>query len=116
MHSTVTAFTYDAKRGLLSEVQTITTLPEGKVPGNSTADVQVHPSGKFLYGSNRGHNSIAAFAIDTETGKLTSLGNQSTLGKTPRTSASTPPGTSCWPPIRIRTHSSSSASIKRPGN
>jgi len=93
MHSTVTAFTYDDKRGTLTEVQTITTLPEGKVPGNSTADLHVHPSGKFLYGSNRGHNSIAAFAIDAETGKLTSLGNQPTLGKTPRNFGIDPTGT-----------------------
>ncbi len=92
MHSTVTSFLYDAKRGLLSEVQTITTLPEGKFPGNSTAEVQVHPSGKFLYGSNRGHNSIAAFAIDAETGRLTPLGNQSTLGKTPRNFGIDPTG------------------------
>ena len=52
--------------------------------GMSTAEVVVHPSGKFLYGSNRGHHSIAAFAIDQSTGKLTAVGHQGLGIKTPR--------------------------------
>jgi len=64
LNSTVTAFAYDATAGTLKEVQTITTLPAGFEGSNSTAEVQVHPSGKFLYGSNRGHDSLAIFAID----------------------------------------------------
>jgi len=78
MSLTVTAFQYDADKGQLSTLQTITTLPEGVTDrkGMSTAEVVVHPSGKFLYGSNRGHHSIAAFAIDQSTGKLTAIGNQ----------------------------------------
>ena len=51
---TVTAFAYDADNGLLKEIQTISTVPADAPPGGSTAEVQVHPSGKFLYGSNRG--------------------------------------------------------------
>lgn len=84
MQSTVTAFQYDAAKGVLSEVQTLSTLPADFKGDNSTAEVQVHPSGKFLYGSNRGDNSIAVFAIDPGTGKLTYVENQSTGGRTPR--------------------------------
>jgi 6-phosphogluconolactonase len=90
---TVTALKYDPARGTLEEVQTISTLPGGLVvPGNSTAEVQVHPSGKFLYGSNRGHDSIAMFSIDEGTGRLTLLGNQPTGGKTPRNFGIDPSG------------------------
>jgi 6-phosphogluconolactonase len=82
--STVTALSYDASTGALKSLQTVSTLPEGFTGNNSTAEIQVHPSGKFLYGSNRGDNSIAIFAIDPDTGRLTSVGRQSTQGKTPR--------------------------------
>lgn len=91
MASTITAFKYDDAKGVLTELQTISTLPE-EVKGNSTAEVQVHPSGKFVYGSNRGHNSIAAFAVDAQSGKLTAIGHQSTGGKTPRNFAIDPAG------------------------
>lgn len=89
---TVTAFDYDASRGVLTTIQTIPTVPPGDHKGFSTAEVQVHPSGKFLYGSNRGHNSIAMFSIDQASGKLTSLGQESTQGKTPRNFAIDPTG------------------------
>ncbi len=91
--STITALAYDSKRGTLESLQTVSTLPAGPVPGNTTADVQVHPSGKFLYGSNRGHDSIAAFTLDPQTGKLTYVENESTQGKTPRNFAIDPSGT-----------------------
>ena len=83
---TVTAFDYDAQHGKLTERQTISTLPAGDKlrPEYSTAEVQVHPSGKFVYGSNRGHNSITVFAVDDALGTLTFVENQSTQGKTPR--------------------------------
>ncbi len=83
---TVTAFGYDAEKGVLKPQQTISTLPEGVTDrkGMSTAEVVVHPSGKFLYGSNRGHHSIAIFAIDQATGKLTAVGHQGQGIKTPR--------------------------------
>jgi 6-phosphogluconolactonase len=58
----------------------------------STAEVQVHPSGKFLYGSNRGHNTIAVFSIDGKAGKLKAIQHQSTLGKTPRNFGIDPTG------------------------
>jgi 6-phosphogluconolactonase len=92
MHSTVTAFSYDAGRGALQELQTISTLPENFKGENSTAEVQVHPSGKFLYGSNRGHDSIAIFAIDPAKGTLHLVGHQSTQGKTPRNFGIDPTG------------------------
>jgi 6-phosphogluconolactonase len=84
MGLSITAFEYDATRGALSEKQTISTVPENSSGGNSTAEIQVHPNGKFVYGSNRGHNSIATFSVDSKTGALTLLGNCSTEGKTPR--------------------------------
>lgn len=83
--STITAMTYNADRGALEIVQTVPTLPvEYPRDKNSTAEIACHPSGKFLYGSNRGHNSIAAFAVDEATGKLNLIGHESTQGKTPR--------------------------------
>jgi 6-phosphogluconolactonase len=91
MASSVTAFAYDAERGALTEIQTITTLPQA-TPGNSTAEIQVHPSGRFLYCSNRGHDSLATFRIDEKTGKLIPLGHPSTLGKTPRNFGIDPSG------------------------
>lgn len=90
IHSSVTAFSYHPEKGVLTEIQTLSTLPH-PVEGNSTAEVQVHPSGKFLYGSNRGHNSIAMFAIEKD-GKLKHLGNQSTQGKIPRNFGIDPTG------------------------
>ena len=84
MASTVTAFHYDAAKGSMTELQTVSTLPEGYVGATTCAEIRVHPSGKFLYGSNRGHDSIAIFTIDADTGKLTRAGYQHTEGKTPR--------------------------------
>ena len=83
MTRTVTAFAFDAPKGTLTEVQTITTVP-GDVKDGSTAEVRVSPDGRFLYGSNRGHDSIASFTINKETGKLTPTGFTPTGGKTPR--------------------------------
>jgi 6-phosphogluconolactonase len=90
--SAVTAFTYDAAKGALTEIHTLSTLPH-PVKGNSTAETVVHPSGKFLYTSNRGHDSIAIFSIDPGTGKLTADGHQPTGGKTPRNFNIDPAGT-----------------------
>lgn len=92
MKSTVTAFTYDPKAGMLTPMQTLSTLPAGFTGNTSCAEVQVHPSGKFLYGSNRGHDSIATFKIDAATGRLTATGHQSTGGKTPRNFSIDPTG------------------------
>lgn len=92
MQSTVTAFAYDAAGGVLRELQTISTLPEDFAGENYTAEVQVHPSGKFLYGSNRGHDSVAVFAIDAARGTLTPIECVPTQGKTPRNFGIDPTG------------------------
>jgi 6-phosphogluconolactonase len=85
MFSNVTAFRYDAEKGRLEELQTLSTLPAdftGK--NNSTAEVQCSPDGRFVYVSNRGHDSIAIFSVDEKTGKLTAAGHVSTGGRKPR--------------------------------
>lgn len=92
LSSKVSGFKYDADKGTLTHLEDISTLP-AEQRGNSTAEVLVHPSGKFVYGSNRGHNSIAIFAIDPATGKLTAKGHQPTGGRTPRNFAIDPSGT-----------------------
>lgn len=89
----VSALRLDQATGEMSLVQTLSTLPPNTdSTGFSTAETLVHPSGKFLYVSNRGHNSIAIFTIDQETGKLTYSKNESTLGKTPRNFGLDPTG------------------------
>src|SRR5436190_4038113 len=90
--STVTAMDYDPERGLLKPTQTISTLPKDFRGETTCAEVQVHPSGKFLYGSNRGHDSIAVFRIDPESGRLTAAGHQSQDIKTPRNFGIDPTG------------------------
>jgi 6-phosphogluconolactonase len=84
MGATITAFAYDASRGVLKELQTVSTLPEGSTAPKSCAEVQVHPSGRFVYGSNRGDDSLAIFGFDAGIGKLTFVQRQPTQGKTPR--------------------------------
>lgn len=90
MGQTVTAFTYDGK-GKLTEAQTISTIPQA-TPGNSTAEIVVHPSGKFVYGSNRGHDTIAVFSVDSKTGQLTRVQNEPIRGKIPRNFVLDPSG------------------------
>jgi 6-phosphogluconolactonase len=92
MGSTLTAFAYDAQRGALRELQTISTLPEKFTSTSYGAEVQVHPTGKFVYASNRGHDSIAVFGFNPATGKLTCLEYQPTQGRTPRHFAIDPTG------------------------
>lgn len=90
---TVTAFKWDAKKGVLTETQTISTLPpgfNGSRRGLSTAEVVVHPSGKFVYGSNRGHDTIAVFQVKGD--QLEYVENVATQGKTPRNFVIDPSG------------------------
>jgi 6-phosphogluconolactonase len=84
LDSTVTAFSYNPQTGALTEVQTISTLPHYYDGPNTTAEIDVHPSGKWLYASNRGHNSVILFSIDPDSGNLTYVEEQGTGGKTPR--------------------------------
>ena len=86
---------YDAQKGALKPIQSVSTLPAGFKGNTSTAKVVAHPSGKFLYGSNRGQNSIAEFSIDAKTGKLTPIGRQGKGIKTPRNFAVEPGGKFC---------------------
>lgn len=90
--STIDAFAWDAARGTLGHRQTVSTLPADFAGTNSGAEIVVHPSGRFLYGSNRGHNSIATFAIDVASGHLTALGHEPTQGKNPRSITLDPTG------------------------
>jgi 6-phosphogluconolactonase len=92
MDSTVTAWSYDADKGRLVDLQTISTLPSQFRGTNYPADVQVHPSGKFVYGSNRGHNSIVVYTIDQATGRLAYVENQGEGIKNPRNFAIDPAG------------------------
>jgi len=92
LDSTVTAFEYDRRQGTLSEIQTVPALPRGFSQMNTTADIHVSPNGRFLYGSNRGHDSIVVFAIDGRTGMLTLIEHTPTEGRTPRNFAIDPTG------------------------
>ena len=89
---TVTAFKYDAEKGSLSEIQTTPTIPQGFKGRKSTAEVQVDPQGKFVFVSNRGHESIACFKIDKNSGKLSFVETEPTGGKEPRNFCVDPTG------------------------
>jgi 6-phosphogluconolactonase len=84
MVSSITAFSYDAVHGTCTWLETVSTLPPDFTGNSSTAEIIVHQSGKFVYGSNRGHNSIVGFRIDQTTGKLSLIGWTSTQGAIPR--------------------------------
>jgi 6-phosphogluconolactonase len=84
MGGSVTVFSYDAANGAMSQVQSISTLPDGYTGTKSGAEIALHPSQKFLYTSNRGHDSIATFKVDAAKGTLTFTGTVPTGGKTPR--------------------------------
>ncbi len=90
--STIDVFAWDATRGTLARLQTIATLPAGFTGKSTTAEILVHPSGRFVYGSNRGHDSIAMFAVDETSGQLTALGHAPTQGKDPRSITLDPAG------------------------
>lgn len=92
LNATVTGFAYDEEHGKLSEIQTVSTLPEAYKGENACADIHISPDGRFLYGSNRGHDSIVVYAIDMSTGKLTLVEHASTLGGHPRNFALSPDG------------------------
>jgi 6-phosphogluconolactonase (cycloisomerase 2 family) len=91
LDSTITAYTHGAS-GELKPIQVITTLPPNFTGHNTTSEIAVHPSGRFVYGSNRGHDSIAIFRVDELTGSLTPVGWEPTQGKTPRVFALDPAG------------------------
>jgi 6-phosphogluconolactonase len=92
LNSTVTVFAYNSANASFSNLQVLSTIPKDFTPHNDTAEIVVHPSGKFLYASNRGRDSIAVFAIDPAKGTLSPAGDFSTKGKTPRNFALDPTG------------------------
>ncbi len=90
--STITVASFDTRTGALATRQTVSTLPSGYAGQSTTAEIALHPNGRFVYGSNRGHDSVALFSRDGKTGKLTLQGITLTGGRTPRNFAITPDG------------------------
>lgn len=92
LNSTIMALAYNANQGTFTEIQTLPTLPTDFTGESFCADVHISPNGKFLYGSNRGHDSIAVFSIDAGTGQMAPVQHVSTQGKWPRNFAIDPSG------------------------
>jgi 6-phosphogluconolactonase len=92
LDSTVTAFRWNSEQGKLTSLQSVSTLPEDFNGKSTTAEIAVSPDGRFLYGSNRGHDSIVVFSIDSNTGRLSSVSHHSSGGQTPRNFAIAPNG------------------------
>ena len=84
LDNTVNVIAYDKTSKTFTSIQAISTLPAGYSAESYCADIRLHPNGQFLYGSNRGHDSIVIFKVDTTTGKLTFIGTESTRGTHPR--------------------------------
>jgi 6-phosphogluconolactonase len=84
LDSTLSVLSYDHRKGTFRGLQTVSTLPEDFSGENTCADVHVSPSGAFLYGSNRGHDSIVIYKIDPPSGRLRCIGHEPTRGRTPR--------------------------------
>ncbi len=93
MGSSITAFRYNPRLGTLREIETVSTLPEDFKGANTCAEIEILPSGKYVYASNRGHNRIAVFVMNQTSGRLTFVEHQSTQGKTPRNFGIDPTGT-----------------------
>jgi len=92
LDSTLTAYAYDAETAILTPVDTQSLLPSNFSGENTAAEVRLHPSGRWVYASNRGHDSIAAFALDAASGQLTPLGHTPSGGRSPRHFAICPCG------------------------
>lgn len=92
LSSTVTAFAYDGLAGKLTEIQSLSSLPAEFTGQRWAADIHISDDGRFLYVSNRGHDSIAVFSIDAASGKLSPIQYESTRGQTPRNFALSPDG------------------------
>jgi 6-phosphogluconolactonase len=92
LNSTITALTFDAASGSLSHLQTVPALPPRYRGESHCAGVQLTPDGRYLYGSNRGHDSLVVYAVDEATGRLSFVEHHSCLGKTPRDFAIDPSG------------------------
>lgn len=90
--NSITRFDWDSNRGVLKQFETISTLPGGFKGENTGAEILMHPSGKVLYATNRGHNSVAVFSVQAGTGHLSPIQYVSTQGKTPRNADFDPTG------------------------
>ncbi|PKM51256.1 MAG: 6-phosphogluconolactonase [Firmicutes bacterium HGW-Firmicutes-7] len=93
LNSTISALSYNAEKGVLKELQIVPSVVEDFSGENTCADVHITPNGRFLYGSNRGHNSIVIYEIDQESGLLKYVGTSQCGGKTPRNFGIDPTGT-----------------------
>lgn len=93
LNSTISVLSYDANRGQFTTLQTVSTLPPDYRDENFCSAIHISPDGKFIYGSNRGHDSIVIYVVDETTGKLSHVGYQSTFGRTPRDFIIDPSGT-----------------------
>lgn len=89
---TISSLAFDAEKGTLKEIQNVPTVPESFKGANTCADLHVSPNGKFLYGTNRGHDSLVVYKIDEKTGKLEYVEHTLTGGKTPRNFTIAPNG------------------------
>jgi 6-phosphogluconolactonase len=107
MACTITSFAWNSATGVLTELQTASTLPPNNKGKNACAEIEVHPNGKFLYASNRGHESLAVFAIDDLTGTISLLEHIPTRGRSPRNFAFDP--TNKW--IIVTNHDSDNAMV-----
>ncbi len=92
LDSTLASLSYDGRRGTFEVLQIVPTLPEGYRGASDCADVQISPSGAFVFGSNRGHDSIVIYRVNQRTGRLTYVGHEPTRGKTPRSFGIDPTG------------------------
>ena len=92
LNSTIVSYRYDTEKGSLTEVQTVSTLPDGYTGSNGTAEIAISQDGRFLYGSNRGHDSIVIMEINQESGELKVVDYVAVEGKHPRHFALTPSG------------------------
>jgi 6-phosphogluconolactonase len=92
LNSTLTAMSFDTTTGRLTEIQTVSSRANGAGGTNTTAEVLVHPNGKFVYGSNRGDNNIVVFSLDAGSGMMTLVEHESTQGMTPRNFTIDPSG------------------------
>ena len=107
LSSTVTVYAWDSNKGRLKELQTMGTLPRDFTGTNTAAEIAVHPNGKFLYCTNRGHNSIALFSINVDNGKIEFVERYSSQGKLPRNFSIDP--TSKW--MIVTNHGSDNAPV-----
>jgi 6-phosphogluconolactonase len=91
LDSTVASLRYDPATGRFETIGIVSAVPEG-VSGSHCSGIQIHPNGRFVYGANRGHDSVAAFGLDAGSGALTPLGHTPCGGKTPRDMTIDPSG------------------------